>query len=159
VKRILVISFVAVTAALAGAAAAEARATTVTTSERVPVTVFAFVPCANDGAGELVLLTGTLHVLTHVTIDDQGGLHVKQHFQPQGVSGTGLTTGDTYHGTGVTQTEFNATAGFEQTSINNFRIIGQGPDNNLLVHSTFHVTVTPNGDVTTVVDNFSVECR
>jgi hypothetical protein len=145
--------------ALGGASAARAQATTVTTNEFVPVTVLAFVPCANDGAGELVILTGTLHVLSHVTIDDQGGLHVKQHFQPQGISGTGLTTGDTYHGTGVTQSEFDATAGVEQTSINNFRIIGQGPNNNLLVHSTSHVTVTPNGDVTTVVDNFSVECQ
>jgi opacity protein-like surface antigen len=159
VKRTLAISLLAMTAALAGAAAAEAQATTVTTNEQVPIVVLAFVPCANDGAGELVLLEGTLHVLTHVTIDDQGGLHVRQHFQPQGVSGEGLTTGDKYQGTGVTQTEFNATAGFEQTSVNNFRVIGQGPDNNLLVHSTFHVTVTPNGDVTSVVDNFSVECR
>lgn len=153
-------TLLAITAiALAGAAGAGAQATTVTTNEQVPITVFAFVPCANDGAGELVVLTGTLHVLTHVTIDDQGGLHVKQHFQPQGLSGVGLTTGDTYRGTGVTQTEFNATAATEQTSINNFRIIGQGPDNNFLVHSTFHVTVNANGEVTTVVDNFSAECR
>jgi hypothetical protein len=159
VKRAIGLLLATATAALAGASAAGAAATTVTTNEQVPVTVLAFVPCANDGAGELVLLTGTLHVLTHVTIDDQGGLHVKQHFQPQGVSGTGLTTGDKYQGTGVTQSEFNATAGFEATDINNFRIIGQGPGNNFLVHSTFHVTVTPNGDVTTVVDNFSVECR
>jgi hypothetical protein len=141
------------------AAAAGAQATTTTTSEQVPVTVFAFVPCANEGAGERVVLTGTLHVLTHVTIDDQGGLHVQQHFQPQGVSGTGLTTGDDYRGAGVTRTEFNAAAAFELTSINNFRIIGEGPDNNFLVHSNFHLTVTPSGDVTTVVDNFSVECR
>jgi hypothetical protein len=159
VRRTLAISLVALTAALVGASAAGAQATAVTTNEFLPVTVLAFVPCANDGAGELVVLEGTLHVLTHVTMDDGGGLHVKQHFQPQGISGTGLTTGDTYHGTGVTQTEFNATAGVEQTSINNFRIIGQGPDNNLLVHSTVHVTITPNGDVTSVVDNFSVECR
>ena len=145
--------------ALAGATTAGAQATTVTTNEQIPIALVAFVPCANDGAGELVQLTGTLHVLTHVTIDDQGGLHVKQHFQPQGVSGVGLTTGDKYQGTGVTQDQFNATAGLEQTSINNFRIIGQGPDNNLLVHATFHVTITPNGDVTTIVDNFSVECR
>jgi hypothetical protein len=147
------------TMALVGATSVQAEATTVTTNEQVPITVFAFVPCANDGAGELVTLTGTLHVLTHVTMDDQGGLHVMQHFQPQGISGTGTTTGDTYRGTGVTLTEFNATAGVEQTSVNNFRIIGQGPDNNFLVHSTFHVTVTPDGDVTTVVDNSSVECR
>jgi hypothetical protein len=159
VKRTVAIYLTAVAAALAGAAAAGAEATTVTTNEQIPIVLLAFVPCANDGAGELVLLEGTLHVLTHVTIDDQGGLHVKQHFQPQGISGVGLTTGDKYQATGVTQDEFNATAGFEETFINNFRIIGQGPDNNLLVHETFHVTVTPNGDVTTVVDNISIECR
>jgi hypothetical protein len=158
-KRAIAIFLTALTAALAGATAAGAAATTVTTSEQIPTVVFAFVPCANGGAGEFVQLEGTLHVLTHVTIDDQGGLHVKQHFQPQGISGTGLTTGDRYQGTGVTQSEFNVTAGVEETDVNNFRIIGQGPTNNLLVHSTVHVTVTPNGDVTTFVDNFSVECR
>lgn len=158
-KRTIALVFATAAAALSGAVSASAQATTVTTNERVPIAVFAFVPCANDGAGELVVVTGTLHVLTHVTIDDQGGLHVRQHFQPQGVSGTGLTTGDKYQGTGVTQTEFNATAGIEQTSVNNFRIVGQGPDNNLLIHSNVHVTVTPNGDVTSVVENSSVECR
>jgi hypothetical protein len=153
-------TLLAITAiALAGAAGAGAQATTVTTNEQVPITLFAFVPCANDGAGELVELTGTLHLLSHVTIDAQGGLHVKQHAQPQGVSGIGLTTGDRYQGTGVTQSQFNATAAVEETFINNFRIIGQGPDNNFLVHSTFHVTVNANGEVTTVVDNFSIECR
>jgi hypothetical protein len=153
-------TLLAITAiALAGAAGARAQATTVTTNEQVPITLFAFVPCANDGAGELVELTGTLHLLSHVTIDAQGGLHVKQHAQPQGVSGIGLTTGDRYQGTGVTQSQFNATAAVEETFINNFRIIGQGPDNNFLVHSTFHVTVNANGEVTTVVDNFSIECR
>jgi hypothetical protein len=153
-------TLLAVTAiALVGAAGAGAQAMTVTTNEQIPFATVVLVPCANDGAGELVELSGTLHVLSHVTIDAQGGLHVKQHAQPQGISGIGLTTGDSYRGTGVTQSEFNATAAEEQTFINNFRIIGQGPDNNFLVHSTFHVTVNANGEVTTVVDNFSVECR
>jgi hypothetical protein len=145
--------------ALAGAAVADAEATAVTTNEQIPITLVVFVPCANGGAGELVELTGTLHVLTHVTSDAQGGLHVKQHFQPQGISGTGLTTGDKYQATGVTQEEFNATVGITDTFINNFRIIGEGPGNNFLVHTTFHVTVNANGVVTTIVDNFSIECR
>jgi hypothetical protein len=145
--------------ALAGAAVADAEATAVTTNEQIPITLVVFVPCANGGAGELVELTGTLHVLTHVTSDAQGGLHVKQHFQPQGISGAGLTTGDKYQATGVTQEEFNATVGITDTFINNFRIIGEGPGNNLLVHTTFHVTVNANGVVTTIVDNFSIECR
>lgn len=145
--------------ALVGATAAGAEAITFTSNERVPITLFVFVPCANDGTGELVELTGTLHVLTHVTIDDRGGLHVKTHFQPQGVSGVGLTTGDKYQGTGVTQQRFNATAGITDTFVNNFRIVGQGPGNNFLVHQNVHITITPNGDVTAAVDNFRVECK
>ena len=148
-----------VLATLAGAAIAQAEATTVTTNEQIPFSLIAFVPCANDGAGEEVLVTGTLHVLEHVTIDARGGLHVKIHFQPQGATGVGLTTGDTYHATGVTQEHFNATGVFNDTFINNFRMIGPGPNNNLLVHQTIHITITPNGDVTSDVVNTSVECR
>jgi hypothetical protein len=159
VKRTIAACLVIVLATLAGAAVSRAQATTVTTNEQIPFSLIAFVPCANDGAGEDVLVTGTLHVLSHVTIDAQGGLHVKQHFQPQGATGVGLTTGDTYHATGVTQEEFNFTGGFTDTFINNFRWIGQGPDNNLLVHQTIHVTITPTGEVTSEVDNTSVECR
>lgn len=158
-KRTIAACLVIVLATLAGAAVSRAQATTVTTNEQIPFSLIAFVPCANDGAGEDVLVTGTLHVLSHVTIDAQGGLHVKQHFQPQGATGVGLTTGDTYHATGVTQEEFNFTGGFTDTFINNFRWIGQGPDNNLLVHQTIHVTITPTGEVTSEVDNTSVECR
>ena len=158
-KRTIATCLVIVLATLAGAAVARAEATTVTTNEQIPFSLIAFVPCANGGAGEDVLVTGTLHVLSHVTIDAKGGIHVKQHFQPQGATGVGLTTGDTYHATGVTQEHFNATGGFTDTFINTFRIIGQGPGNNLLVHQTIHVTVTPNGDVTSEVVNTSVECR
>jgi hypothetical protein len=158
VKRTIATCLV-VLATLAGAAIAQAEATTVTTNEQIPFSLIAFVPCANDGAGEEVLVTGTLHVLEHVTIDARGGLHVKIHFQPQGATGVGLTTGDTYHATGVTQEHFNATGVFNDTFINNFRMIGPGPNNNLLVHQTIHITITPNGDVTSDVVNTSVECR
>ena len=48
---------------------------------------------------------------------------------------------------------------FNQTFVNNFRIVGQGTDNNFLVHQTFHVTVNANGMLTALVNNFSVECR
>ena len=159
VKRVIATGFAIVVAALASAAGAGAQATAATSNELIPIGISVFIPCANGGAGEIAVLNGTLHVVSHVTIDDQGGLHVMQHFQPQGVSGVGLQTGDSYQGTGVTRSGFNATAGLESTYVNNFRIIGQGPNNNSLVHSVFHVTITPNGDVSTVVDNFSVECR
>ena len=142
-----------------GTAPALAEATTFTDNVQIPIEIVVFVPCAAGGAGELVDLSGNLHVLFHFTLDDSGGFHSKFHFQPQGVSGTGLTTGDKYQGTGVTQGQFNGKVGFESTFVNNFRIIGHGPGNNFLVHENFHITVNANGTVTAFVDNFSIECK
>jgi hypothetical protein len=66
-------------------------------NESIPITLSVFVPCAAGGAGEIVDLSGSLHVLITFTIN---GNHVsgRQQFQPQGLSGTGETTGLTYYG-------------------------------------------------------------
>ncbi len=104
-------------------------------------------------------LSGDLHTLLRYTESARGGIHVASHFQPQGISGVGETTGDKYQATGVTQDEFNATVGVEETFVNNFRIIGQGSGNNYLVHSVFHITFNANGSITAFVDRLSVDCR
>jgi hypothetical protein len=151
------------TAPVAGAPSAAVSgdaATNDTQNESIPIDLFAFVPCANGGAGEVVAMSGDLHVLTHFTVSNSGNVHVTQHFQPQGISGYGTITGDKYQATGGTHEEFNENGlPFTDTYINNFRIIGQGPDNNFLVHENYHVTINANGVVTSFVDNFSVECK
>jgi len=150
----------ALTLASSLAAAVSAQAVAITTNDFVPLAAAVFVPCANGGAGEVVLISGTLHVQNHITINDNRA-SIKIHFQPQGASGVGLTTGDVYHATGVTQEHDSVpitNGAAEFTFVNNFRIIGPGPDNNLLVHQNVHVTIDANGNVTTTVDNLSVEC-
>jgi hypothetical protein len=159
VKRIIVTFLAFMTGALAGATPVAAEATTVTTNTQFEVSFPVFVPCANAGAGEFVVLSGTQHQLFHLTTDDQGGLHLKSTIQSQGISGIGLTTGDKYQGTGPSQSETNITVGSQQTLINSFKVIGQGPGNNFLVQQTTHITVTANGDLTAFVNDFSVECR
>jgi hypothetical protein len=131
----------------------------VTTDVRVPANIPVFIPCAAGGAGELVVLEGNLHVLLRFTVSANGTVHAASHFQPQGISGVGQTTGDKYQATGVTQDEFNATVGHEETFINNFRIIGQENGNNFLVHQTIHMTINANGSVTAFVNMVSVDCR
>ena len=59
----------------------------------------------------------------------------------------------------MTQGKTNLKVGVQDTFINNFRIIGQGPGNNYLVHQTVHLTVNANGVVTASVSNSSVECK
>jgi hypothetical protein len=145
--------------ALFGPTSASAAAETYTDNVRIPYEFYVYVPCAAGGAGEDVYLSGTLHMLFHTTLDNSGGYHSKYHFQPQGITGTGLVTGAKYQATGVTQGMDNGKVGFESTFVNNFKIIGQGPGNNFLIHENFHITVNANGEVTAYVDNFSVECK
>jgi hypothetical protein len=130
-------------------------------NDRTDISLTVFIPCAAGGAGEIVDLSGPLHTLMSFTIN---GNNVSGyfHFQPQGISGTGESTGTNYQATGVTQESFksslqNGQANF--TYVNNFRIIGQGPGNNFLVHETMHLTINANGTATVFHDNFSVDCK
>ena len=137
-------------------------AVAITTNNQVPFAQVAFVPCANGGAGELVLVSGTLHIQQHTTFNGNNA-NIKVHFQPQGATGVGLTTGDTYRSNGVTQEQdkiaLASGSATEFTFINNFRLVGPGPNNNLEVHQTVHVTVNANGDITSTVNDTSIECR
>jgi len=130
-------------------------------NQSVPITLFVFVPCAAGGAGEIVDLSGSLHVLVTLTITGNNFSEVL-HFQPQGVSGTGETTGAQYQATGLTETTL--TGSFQNgqantTFVNRFDIIGQGPGNNFTVHETAHITTNANGTLTVNFDNFGVECK
>jgi len=136
-------------------------AVTSQTNAEIPIDLFVFVPCANGGAGELIVVSGPLHVLFQVTISNTGNVLLYAHFQPQGISGTGSVTGDKYQATGITQSTNTFSTPFPITStfVNNFYMIGQGPDNNFKVHETLHYTINANGEVTSFVDNFSVTCK
>lgn len=158
-KKITTAALVIMVAIIGFMIQANAQATTVTTNSIDSWDGVVYVPCAMGGDGEDVQLSGKLHMLYHTTLDDTGGFHMKLHFNPQGISGVGLTSGDKYQGTGVTQENFNGKVGEEYTYINNFRIIGQGPGNNLLVHENFHITVNADGTVTSYHDNIRTECK
>ena len=143
------------------AAVAFSQALAITTNDFVPFALSAFVPCANGGAGETVLVQGTLHVEQHITINGNRA-NIRSHFQPQGADGVGQITGDVYNAVGVTQDQNSipiSNGAFEFTAINNFRLIGQKTDNNLQVHQSVHVTIDANGNVTTVIDHESIDCN
>jgi len=131
-------------------------------NDRSEINLTVFVPCAAGGTGELVDLSGPLHKLITFTINGNN-VSGTAHFQPQGVSGTGETTGDKYQATGVTKdTSFKVSfqnGQAQQTFVNNFRIIGTGPGNNFLVHEEAHITINAKGIVTVLHDNLSVVCK
>ena len=120
------------------------------------------ISCANGGQGETVALSGEVEIVSHSTTDANGGVHLSMHVRPSSVTGVGATSGLTYRGTGGgLVSQFDAADGFPAvyTMINNFRIIGQGPGNNLVMHMTIHVTRNANGDQTAQVDLSSQGCK
>jgi hypothetical protein len=157
-RKLLTALAAAVICAVGSTAQASAETTT---NESIPLEGFVvYIPCANGGLGEWVPLEGSLHVLTTFTLN-ANGYSGKYHFQPQGASGVGSSTGDRYRATGVTQGTFAAHAGggFTSTDVNNFRIIGPGRGNNLLVHWVFHFTVNANGELTASVSHSTADCK
>ncbi|MCW3090132.1 MAG: hypothetical protein JWP81_1201 [Ferruginibacter sp.] len=139
----------------------QSKPLTFSINEKVDIDLFVFIPCANGGAGEDVILSGPLHILSSFTISDNM-ISGKNHYQPQGISGIGQITGDKYQATGITLDQFKGSlinGQYETSYVNNFRIIGQGPGNNYLVHSVTHLTYNANGELTAFVDNFSVDCK
>jgi len=88
--------------------------------------------------------------------------HATVHHNPQGVIGTGETTGATYRGVGVSLLVLNGSlinGAFNATSQDVFDFLGQGQTENFKIHETLHVTLNADGTLTASVDNFSATCH
>jgi hypothetical protein len=156
VKRLLALLTLAAAGRVAMASAGNAA---VITNDETPVAYAGFVPCANGGAGEILSGTIQMRNLITSTVNDN---NASDQFQVQlHGSMVGAITGDTYRVTGVTRgmsRESLQNDGHALTYVNNFRLIGPGPGNNLLVHETAHVVM--NGDDVVVQhDSLSIDCK
>jgi len=138
----------------------------VTTNEKIQMDMYVGFVCP-DGSFHLIHLSGYMHALYVVTLNDNG-FHAKYHYQPQGLSGlevdpfTLKPIGAKYQGVGVTQGQKSGKFDgpkHEYTEINNFRLIGQGNACNYMVHWTMHVTINANGEVTSEVQNVKITCK
>jgi len=144
---------IAITLAVAPAAAL-AQASTVTSNSSFPADSIS-VSCA----GDIVNITGDMHVVSHVTLNSSGGRTVDlqtntQEVKGQGLSGASYTTNTILHDT------FNeeSSGTTVHTMTEEFLLIGQGQTANLIVKFTMHVTVNSNGEVTAAGDNFIIRC-
>jgi len=125
-------------------------------NESFPIDSTFPVQCANGGAGEFVEVSGNIHFLITSTVNGNN-FSFSMQTNPQGVSGTGLTTGDKYQATGSETFHEKGSlqnGQFNFTETDTFNLIGQGPGNNLTVHATGHMTFNANGTLT--VDFFKV---
>jgi hypothetical protein len=123
--------------------------------------VFQDVPFFASGCGDNITGTATLHFVLHFTYDAAGGNMFVLEVNLEGATALGAS-GATYRVAEVTQEEFTSNGPgpqLEETIIENFHMISPGTAPNYDVHMTLHITINNNGEVTTVVDNTSAECR
>jgi hypothetical protein len=142
---------------------AYAVASSTTTTTKIPVS-FTFTPIGPGcEQAEDITLSGNLNFVEHATTNSNGGTTYKIHFNPQGITGVGETTGTTYRGTGVTSTTltFNGNnAQSTQTDVNNFNIIATEPSGiSSIEHLVVHLTVNAQGEITADVSTETSTCR
>ena len=114
---------------------------------------------------EAIDLTGPIHQLFHVTLNDDGSTHVHIDSNYQGVKGVGVTSLRTYTTQDVIGEDVNILSPlpFVQDVHEMTHYIFPGnpgflPDD-FYLHFTFHVTVNATGTVTATPSNVEITCK
>jgi len=155
-KRATMLLALAAAAIAVGANAAQGE---VTTNDKQTLAFAGYVPCANGGTGEILAGTVEAHNIEASTANANNERSQFQ-FQVHG-SMVGAITGDTYRVSGVTRSasqESFENGHYMLTYVNNFHLIGPGPDNDLLAHEVAHI-VSIGDDVLVDHDSLSIDCR
>ncbi len=130
-----------------------AQSTSTTTNTEMP-----FTATLTDCNGQPVVISGTMHMVTQFTTTASGGTHTHIHTNYQDVSGTSGTT--TYRAVSSNHHTFNSSgAQSEFTTIEDVKLISQGPLDNLTIRVTMHTTVNANGQATASFITFEVVCN
>jgi hypothetical protein len=156
-KRILVLLATATVVLAASVNLAQAK---VITNDTASLGFAGFVPCADDGAGEILSGTIDVHNLVTSTVN-KNNVSWQFQFQPQGGSMTGAVTGDRYRVSGVTRGDYHESLVSDHyvlTYVNTFHLSGPGPGNNLRVHEIAHVTIDGDENVIVQHDDLTIDC-
>jgi NMD protein affecting ribosome stability and mRNA decay len=114
-------------------------------------------PCT---PGDIVNLSGDIHVVITTTADRRGGYHVTNSLNSQ-LSGASIVTGLKYTNSTTEEEEWYASSPFPavHTHTYDFELVSQTGVDNYVLHMTTHETVDANGVPTATVDNFSMDCK
>ncbi len=135
----------------------QAAATTVRNRTTIPFDVVVDNPCT----GEPVALSGAQQLIFHLVFDARGGVHAHFSLVPQQVRGVGLYSGTAYHAVGGGGNNFTAAADdapLVTSTRSTANVVSQGGSDNLVMHSTTHLTINATGEVTAVVNNVRLTC-
>jgi len=121
--------------------------------------------CPDDDI-EDIHVQGSYTIKTTTVLDGNGGVHSRFHFNWAGITGTGLTSGDTY----VVPQASSMTDYYHQfvegegpangTGTLTFQLVSKGSGENIRVKGVWHFTTNANGELTIDKDTFiSIVCK
>lgn len=125
----------------------------------VPFENTLFVPCANGGAGENVALTGKTSFVYEMAWTDHGFTMI-YHDNSHEVTGVGLSSGETFTGSGGTEGVVMGSWVNNQwmgDMVRQMRIIGENTV--FRVNYKLHLIVTPDGNVVVNIREQTVDCQ
>lgn len=113
-------------------------------------------PCS---PGDVIVLSGVMHILIFTRADGSGGYHVDNQVQLHG-SGTSLGTGVQYVGHDSSLHSFYAGAPFPvaDTTTYSTGLHGRGPTDDFVMEVTIHTTVNANGEATAMPVKVDLKC-
>ena len=128
-------------------------------SVAVPFEATVFVPCANGAAGENVALSGTMNFVYQMTWTKHD-FSMVFHDNSYGVTGLGLSSGETFVASSGTQG--TAVGSYENsqwigTGTRHLRIVGSNAT--FSVDYNYRLIVTPDGNVTVSVWDQTSNCN
>jgi hypothetical protein len=114
-------------------------------------------PCT---PGDIVNLSGDIHVVITTTVAAKGSYHVTNKLNSQ-LSGASILTGLKYTNSTESEEDWFARPPFPavHTHTYDFDLISSTGFDNYVLHMTMHETVNANGVPTATVDNFSMDCK
>jgi len=124
----------------------------------VPFEETVFIPCANDGAGEEVSITGTTNFVYQMNWNDRG-FNLVYHENSRHITGTGSSSGETFVGSeGTNGTVMGAWTNNQWigTTIQQMKLIGR--NTSYIVRYKYHLVVTPDGVVTVNMKEQTIDC-
>jgi hypothetical protein len=124
----------------------------------VPFDIAVYVECGNGGNGELVHLTGSTNFTYNISWTEHGFTY-GYHSNTYQISGVGLESGEVFSGSGNTSGQvFGSWANDHWVSNFTDQLKIRGTNTSFTLKRTFHLTVSPDDQVTVEFDHYEEVC-
>lgn len=120
-------------------------------NDRYEIPIAAF----NECTGETIAGIATFHDVYALRTTPSGVFHVVAH---DNLKFEGRSPTTEYVGSQEDNATETVAAGYTINEESHFTLVSKGSAPNVILQFSYHITVTPNGEVSSYRDNFSIKC-